>query len=333
MLELALLGVMIAAAIGLGLVNGLNDAANAVAASIGSRAISPRNAVTLAAVLNFTGAATGTAVALTIAAKILAPDAISYVTAISGLVAAIVWGAVATRLGLPVSITHGFVSGLAAAGVAVAGWNAVMWNKIEVIGSSVVIAPVLGFVGGIALMVALFWIFRRSAPTRMRVVFSRLEWLTTGFLAYTHGLNDGQMPIGVIAMALAIHTGHVNLLATAPIPWWARIVSALAISLGTAVGGWRVIRTVGLRITDLEPVQGFASQASAASVIEIASLLGIPVSTTHCVAGATMGVGATKRLSAVRWGVSRNIVLAWILTFPICGVLGWLIATLLNAVL
>jgi len=333
MLELALLGVMIAAAIGLGLVNGLNDAANAVAASIGSRAISPRNAVTLAAVLNFTGAATGTAVALTIAAKILAPDAISYVTAISGLVAAIVWGAVATRLGLPVSITHGFVSGLAAAGVAVAGWNAVMWNKIEVIGSSVVIAPVLGFVGGIALMVALFWIFRRSAPTRMRVVFSRLEWLTTGFLAYTHGLNDGQMPIGVIAMALAIHTGHVNLLATAPIPWWARIVSALAISLGTAVGGWRVIRTVGLRITDLEPVQGFASQASAASVIEIASLLGIPVSTTHCVAGATMGVGATKRLSAVRGGVSRNIVLAWILTFPICGVLGWLIATLLNAVL
>jgi len=333
MLELALLGVMIAAAIGLGVVNGLNDAANAVAASIGSRAISPRNAVTLAAVLNFTGAATGTAVALTIAARILAPEAISYVTAVSGLVAAIVWGAVATRLGLPVSITHGFVSGLAAAGVAVAGWHAVMWNIIEVIGSSVVIAPVLGFIGGIVLMMALFWIFRRSAPTRMRVVFSRLQWLTTGFLAYTHGLNDGQMPIGVIVMALAIHTGQVGQLATLPIPWWARIVSALAISLGTAIGGWRVIKTVGLRITDLEPVHGFASQASAASVIEIASLLGIPVSTTHCVAGATMGAGATRRLSAVRWGVSRNIVLAWVLTFPICGVLGWLLATLLNAVL
>jgi len=333
MLELALLGLMIAAAIGLGLVNGLNDAANAVAASIGSRAISPRNAVTLAAVLNFTGAATGTAVALTIAAKILAPEAISYVTAVSGLVAAIVWGAVATRLGLPVSITHGFVSGLAAAGVAVAGWHAVMWNIIEVIGSSVVIAPVLGFIGGIVLMMALFWIFRRSAPTRMRVVFSRLQWLTTGFLAYTHGLNDGQMPIGVIVMALAIHSGQVGQLATSPIPWWARVVSALAISLGTAIGGWRVIKTVGLRITDLEPIHGFASQASAASVIEIASLLGIPVSTTHCVAGATMGVGATRRLSAVRWGVSRNIVLAWVLTFPICGVLGWLLATLLNAVL
>jgi PiT family inorganic phosphate transporter len=330
MLELTLLGVMIAAAIGLGVVNGLNDAANAVAASVGSRAISPRNAVSLAAVLNFTGAATGTAVALTIASKILVPEAISYVTLIAGLVAAIIWGAVATRLGLPVSITHSFVSGLAAAGITVAGWHAVMWNILERIGSSVVIAPVLGFIGGIALMIVLLWAFRRSAPSRMRVAFSRLQWLTTGFLAYTHGLNDGQMPIGVIAMALAIHTGQVGLLGTMPIPWWPRIVSALAISLGTAVGGWRVIRTVGLKITALEPVHGFASQASAASVIEVASLLGIPVSTTHCVTGATMGVGATKRLSAVRWGVTRNIVLAWVLTFPICGALGWLLASLLN---
>jgi PiT family inorganic phosphate transporter len=328
--ELILLGVMIAAAIGLGLVNGLNDAANAVAASVGSRAISPRNAVSLAAVLNFIGASTGTAVALTIAARILVPEAISYVTLIAGLVAAIIWGAAATRLGLPVSITHSFVSGLAAAGIAVAGWHAVIWNILERIGSSVVIAPTLGFVGGIALMIILFWAFRRAAPSRMRVAFSRLQWLTTGFLAYTHGLNDGQMPIGVIAMALAIHSGQVGLLGTMPIPWWPRIVSALAISLGTAVGGWRVIRTVGLRITALDPVHGFASQASAASVIEVASLLGIPVSTTHCVTGATMGVGATKRLSAVRWGVTRNIVLAWVLTFPICGVLGWLLASLLK---
>ena len=214
-----------------------------------------------------------------------------------------------------------------------AGWHAVIWNILERIGSSVVIAPILGFIGGIALMILLLRIFRWSPPTRMRVAFSRLQWLTTGFLAYTHGLNDGQMPIGVIAMALAIHTGQVDLLATAPIPMWARLVSALAISLGTAVGGWRVIRTVGLKITALEPVHGFASQASAATVIEIASLLGIPVSTTHCVTGATMGVGATKRLSAVRWGVTRNIVLAWVLTFPICGVLGWVIASLLKMAL
>jgi PiT family inorganic phosphate transporter len=332
MLDHVLLGTVIAAAIGFGVVNGLNDAANAVAASVGSRAISPRNAIALAAVLNFTGAATGTAVALTII-KTLVPEAISFITLIAGLIAAIIWGATATRWGLPVSITHSFVSGLAAAGITVAGWHAVIWNIIERIGLSVAIAPTLGFVGGFALMVILLWAFRRSAPTRMRVAFSRLQWLTTGFLAYTHGLNDGQMPIAIIAMGLAIYSGNVGLLATTSIPLWARFVSALAISLGTAVGGWRVIKTVGLRITALEPIHGFASQASAAGVIEMASLLGIPVSTTHCVTGATMGVGATKRLSAVRWGVTRNIVLAWILTFPICGGLGWVIASLLKLAL
>jgi PiT family inorganic phosphate transporter len=331
MLELALLVAVIAAAIGFGFVNGLNDAANAVAGSVGSRAISPRNALILAAALNFTGAATGTAVAVTIGKGILVQEAISYMTIIAGLIAAIIWGAVATRMGLPVSITHSFVTGLAAAGIAVMGWDAVKWPVLGKIAASVAIAPTLGFIGGFALMVVLFWAFRRSAPSRMRVAFSRLQWLTTSFLAYTHGLNDGQMPVGVITMALVLHTGQVGLWES--IPWWVKVVSALAISLGTAIGGWRVIRTVGLKITALEPVHGFASQASAATVIEIASLLGIPVSTTHCVTGATMGVGATKRLSAVRWGVTRNIVLAWVLTFPICAALGWIVASLLNMAL
>jgi PiT family inorganic phosphate transporter len=165
----------------------------------------------------------------------------------------------------------------------------------------------------------------------MRVVFSRLQWLTTAFLAYSHGKNDGQMPIGVITMALVIYTGRVELWDS--IPWWVIVISASAISFGTLVGGWRVIRTVGIKITALQPVHGFATQASAATVIEIASRLGIPVSTTHCATAATMGVGATKRLSAVRWGVTRRIVLAWVLTFPICGALGWIIASLLKLVL
>jgi inorganic phosphate transporter, PiT family len=326
--ELALLVLVIAAAIGFGFVNGLNDAANAVAGSVGSRAISPRNAIIVAAFCNFAGATTGLEVARTIGKGILVQEAISYQTVIAGLIAIIIWGVVATRLGLPISVTHGFISGLAAAGIAAVGWHAVIWNVLERIGASVVIAPTLGFIGGFALMVVLLWVFRRSAPTRMRVFFSRLQWLTTGFLAYTHGLNDGQMPIGVITMALVIHTGNVGLWNN--IPLWVVIVSALSISLGTAMGGWRVIKTVGIKVTALQPVHGFASQASAATVIEIASRLGIPVSTTHCVTGATMGVGATKRLSAVRWGVTRNIVLAWVLTFPICGVLGWIIASLLK---
>ena len=326
--ELVLLVLVIAAAIGFGVVNGFNDAANAVAASIGSRAISPRNAIILAAFCDFAGAATGLEVARTIGKGILEPEAISYVVVFAALAAVIIWGTVATRWGLPVSISHSFVTGLAAAGIAVVGSEAVMWNVLERIGVSVVAAPTLGFIGGFAIMVVLLWVFRRSAPARMRVVFSRLQWLTTAFLAYSHGKNDGQMPIGVITMALVIHTGRVELWDN--IPWWVIIVSALAISLGTAFGGWRVIRTVGMKITALQPIHGFATQASAATVIEIASRLGIPVSTTHCSTASVMGVGATKRLSAVRWGVTKNIVLAWVLTFPICGALGWIIASLLK---
>jgi len=333
--ELALLVLVIAAAIGFGVVNGFNDAANSVAASIGSRAISPRNAIILAAFSNFAGAATGTAVAITIGKGIISsetwlslPPIDAYLILIAAEATVIVWGTIATRLGLPVSISHSLVTGLAAAGVVVVGWEAVIWGVLQRIGASVVIAPTLGFIGGFALMVVLLWAFRRSAPARMRVVFSRLQWLTTAFLAYSHGKNDGQMPIALVATALMIHTQQVELWDN--IPWWVIIVSALAISSGIAIGGWRVIRTVGMKITALQPVHGFATQASAATVIEIASRLGIPVSTTHCATAATMGVGATKRLSAVRWGVTRNIVLAWILTFPICGALGWAIASLLK---
>jgi len=334
--ELALLVLVIAAAIGFGLVNGFNDAANAVAASIGSRAISPRNAIILAAFCNFAGAATGLEVARTIGKGIVAPEAVAslsvidaFLLLIAALAAVIIWGTIATRLGLPVSISHSFVTGLAAAGAAVVGWGAVIWGVLERIGVSVVAAPTLGFIGSFALMVVLLQAFRRSAPAGMRVVFSRLQWLTTAFLAYSHGKNDGQMPIGVITMALVIYTGRVEMWDN--IPWWVIIVSALAISLGTAIGGWRVIRTVGMKVTALQPIHGFATQASAATVIEIASHLGIPVSTTHCATAAVMGAGATRRLSAVRWGVTRNIVLAWILTFPICGALGWAVAALLKA--
>ncbi len=319
---------IIVLAIGFGVVNGFNDAANAIAAPIGSRSLSPRNAIILAAIFNLAGAATGLEVARTIGKGILAEEAIIYITVVAALASVIVWGAIATYLGLPVSITHGFIAGLAAAGIAVVGTEAVVWGKMAQVGSSVAIAPVLGFGGGFVLMVILLWVFRRSAPDKIRTLFSRMQWLTTAFLAYSHGKNDGQMPIGVITMAMVIYSGEKGLWEN--IPWWIIIVSALAISTGTAVGGWRVIRTMGMRVTALEPVHGFASQASAASVIEVASHFGIPVSTTHCASSAIMGVGATRRLSAVRWGVAGNIVTAWIVTFPICGALGYLFAWLLQ---
>jgi len=329
--SLALLIVIVVFAVGFGLVNGFNDAANAIGASVGSRAISPRNAVILAGCFNFAGAATGLEVAKTIGKGILVPEAISYLTVIAALAAVIVWGGVATYMGLPVSITHGFVTGLAAAGAAAVGIGAIQWNVMQRVLSSVAAAPVLGFIGGFALMIILFWVFRQSAPARMRVIFSRLQWITTAFLAYSHGKNDGQMPIGVITMALVIYTGQAGVWDN--IPFWVIGLSALAMSAGTASGGWRVIRTMGFKVTNLQPVHGFAANLSAAGVIELASHLGIPVSTTHVASAAIMGIGATKRFSAVRWGVAGNIVLAWILTFPICAVLGYLFAWLLGMIL
>lgn len=214
------------------------------------------------------------------------------------------------------------------AGIATSGVEVIVWGVLAMVMSAVAIAPLLGFAGGFLLMLAILWLFRRTAPEKVRGVFNNLQILSAAFLAYSHGKNDGQMPIGLISMALMAYYGYSEF----HIPLWAIIVSAASISFGTAFGGWRVIRTLGLKVTTLRPVHGFAANAAAATVIEVASHFGIPVSTTHCVSTAIMGVGATRRLSAVRWGIAGNMVLTWILTFPACGVLGWIIASLLKLV-
>ncbi|HUU63308.1 MAG TPA: inorganic phosphate transporter [Dehalococcoidia bacterium] len=311
-------------AVGFALVNGFNDAANAIATVVGTRSLSPLRAVIMAAIFNFAGAATGLAVAITIGKGIVAPEFLDYGVMLAALSAVIIWGVVATRLGLPVSISHSFIAGLVGAAIAAAGSVSIVWNTFYKVISSVAIAPALGFTGGLLIMVALMWLLRRRAPLRVEGIFSRLQILTAAFMSYAHGKNDGQMPIGIMAMALVIHTGsefHV--------PFWMIALSAGSISLGTLFGGWRVIKTVGIKITALRPVHGFAAMGSAATVVEVASAFGIPVSTTHCVSSSIMGVGATKRLSAVRWGVAGNIFIAWILTFPICGIIGWLLGSIL----
>jgi len=334
--QLYLLILIIVLAIGFGFVNGLNDAANAIATAISTRALSPRAAVILAALFNFAGAATGLEVARTIGKGILIPEAISYLTVIAALASVITWTALATYYGLPVSLTHGFIAALAAAGVAVVGSEAVIWGVMGRVASAVVSAPLLGFAGGFVLMVCLYWVFRRSAPDRVRSLFSKLQIPAAAFVAYAHGKNDGQMPIGIITIALVAFyddpTLWDRLSLLDPDLWWVIVVSAVAISSGMALGGRRVIKTVGMRVTTLRPIHGFTAQASAAVVIEIASHMGIPVSTTHCVSSSVMGVGATKRFSAVRWGVAGNIITAWIITFPICGALGYFFAWLLHTI-
>jgi len=326
--SLALLVLVIATAIGFGVANGANDAANAIAAVIGTRTLSPRAAIIMAAVFNFAGAATGTAVATTIGKGIVDSEFLTMSIVLAGAGAIVIWAVVTTRYGMPISLTHGLVAGLVGAGIATGGSEIIVWRVLGRVLSAVGIAPLLGFAGGFLVMVALLWLLRKAAPERIRAVFTNLQVATAALLAYSHGKNDGQMPIGLISMALMVYYSYGEF----RIPFWAVVVSAASISFGTFIGGWRVIRTLGLRMTTLRPVHGFAAQASAATVIEVASHLGIPVSTTHCISTAIMGVGATRRLSAVRWGIAGNILVVWLLTFPACGAMGWLLALVLRVI-
>jgi PiT family inorganic phosphate transporter len=326
--SLFLLVLIIIAALGFGFSNGLNDAANAIATVVGSRVLSPRAAIVMAAVFNLagtlSGALLGAAVAKTIGKGIVAPEALSLLTVVSGVAAAVVWVLAATRYGMPLSVSHSLVAGLLGAGIAAGGMGVIVWGILWKVLMAVILAPLLGLAGGYSIMALIMWVFRRSAPDRVSNIFSKVLIAAAAFVAYAHGKNDGQMPIGIIALGLLIYTGNEF-----HIPLWTIFASAAAVALGIMVGGWRVINTVGTRITTLRPVHGSAAEASAAAVIEAASNLGIPVSTTQCISGAVVGVGATKRLSAVRWGVARNIVAAWAVTFPICAGLGWILEKLL----
>ncbi len=334
--SLFLLVLIIIAALGFGFSNGLNDAANAIATVIGSRVLSPRSAIIMAAVFNLvgtvTGALVGAHVAKTIGKGIVTPEAlldsgVGLCTVVAAVAAAIIWVVAATYYGMPLSVSHSLVAGLLGAGIAAVGTDAIVWGVFGKVLLAVIFAPLLGFAGGFGLMVIIMWLFRRSPPDTVSNIFSKVQIIAAAFVAYAHGKNDGQMPIGIIALGLMIYTKEPF-----DIPLWAIFASATSVALGIGLGGWRVIRTVGTRITTLRPVHGSAAETSAAAVIEAASNLGIPVSTTQCISGSVMGVGATKRLSAVRWGVARNIVIAWVVTFPICAALGWLLEKALGLI-
>ena len=325
--DTAVVVIIFVIAIAFGFSNGFNDAANAVAASIGSRAIRPRHALLLAGACNLAGALTGTAVAKTIGKGIITPDLLTNEIVIGAIIAAVAWTLLASFRGLPISVSHSLVSGLVGAGLANVSYRQIGWAKFGRTLIAVVAAPTLGFLGAFAIMIALLWIFHKFKPGFINNFFRKGQWATTGFLAYAHGKNDGQMPIALMTMGWVLFQGDAAYWDSIPI--WIKVIAALSISLGTAIGGWRVIKTLGFKVTALQPIQGFTSDGASAAVIELASQLGVPVSTTHCAVASVIGVGATQRLSAVRWGVARSIVFAWVLTFPICGVLGWALTRLL----
>lgn len=304
-------------------INGFHDTANAIAASVSTGVLSPRRAILMAAVLNFVGAMVGTEVAKTIGKGIIdgsiitAGNPVGQWVVIAGLVAAIAWNLLTWWWGLPSSSSHAIIGGIVGGAVAGYGWNALHWEALEKIFVFLVASPLIGGMFSFGLMLVLFWLFRRAMPAQVTNFFRPMQVFAAGFMAFSHGTNDAQKAMGIITLAM-VAGGY---LAAFEVPIWVKIAAASAMALGTSAGGWKIIKTMGTKIVKLQPINGFASDTAAAITITSASALGLPVSTTHVVSGAIMGVGAVKRLSAVRWGVAGNMVLAWIFTIPITATL------------
>ena len=305
-------------------INGFHDTANAIATSVSTRALRPEHAILMSATANFVGALTGTAVAKTISSGLAdtPPGADGQTIVAAALVGAIVWNLITWRLGIPSSSSHALIGGLLGAVVVSVGASAI---KVDGVLTKVllplVLSPILGIGIGFLAMVVILNIFRRANPRRINERFRRLQVVSAAAMAFSHGSNDAQKTMGIMTLAL-VAAGLLP--ADSAIPLWVIVLAATAISLGTAAGGWRIIRTMGPRVVKLDPVHGFAAETTAASIIYTASHFGMPVSTTHVISSAIMGVGASRRVSAVRWGVAGNIVVAWIVTLPFSAGLAWL---------
>ena len=319
-MELTLVAV-VAVALFFDFTNGFHDTANSIATTVSTRALSPRIAVAFAAVLNFAGAFVSLEVAATVAKGIVDADVITLDIVLAGLVGAITWNLITWYLGLPSSSSHALIGGVMGSAIAAAGFDVVIWSglKDKVLIPSLA-APFLGLGLAIALHLANTWVVRRRSPTRVNRVFRRAQVVSAGFVAFTHGTNDAQKTMGIITLAL-IASGHLSS-ETFDVPTWVIVSSALAMAAGTYAGGWRIIRTLGQRITKLEPPQGFAAETACASILWTTAHLGFPVSTTQTISGSVMGAGAIRGLHAVRWGVAGNILVAWVLTIPCAGAVG-----------
>ena len=328
-------------------INGFHDTANAIATVVSTKVLTPRQAIVWAAFWNLLGAFMGSAVAKTISSGLVDAHAVTMITIICALLGAIIWDLVTWWVGLPSSSSHALIGGLCGAAIATGGgnWGVLIWNTVDGKGHpaglwyKVVLpmftSPLLGFVGGAILMYTIMAIFRRMTPRWINLIFGKAQLVSAGFMGYSHGSNDAQKTMGIITLALYTGTksgsfdnlpswaGFLRVPVFGEIPYWVILACALTMAAGTAAGGWRIIKTMGHKMVRMQPVHGFAAETTAAAIIHLASSRGIPLSTTHVISTSIMGVGASKRLSAVKWGIVSKIVWAWVLTLPVTGLLGW----------
>ncbi|MDQ3966059.1 MAG: inorganic phosphate transporter [Actinomycetota bacterium] len=311
-----LLIAIVAVALFFDFTNGFHDAANAIATSVSTRALTPRVAVLFASVLNFVGAFISLEVAATVAQGIVVPDSITLEVVLAGVIGAIAWNIFTWYRGLPTSSSHALIGGVAGAAVSASGFTVIQWRGL---GEKVLLpslaSPTLGLLAAALITVALLWILRHQLPSRVSAIFRRLQVVSAGFVALTHGTNDAQKTMGVIALALlAANPGSQF-----DVPLWVILSAAFAMAAGTYVGGWRIIRTLGQRVVKLAPYQGFAAETSTAALLWITGTVGFPVSTTHTITGSILGTGAALRPKMVRWALARSIIVAWIITIPCAG--------------
>lgn len=327
MFEIAIIAILLA--LFFDFINGFHDAANSIATVIGTRILKPIHAVSLAAVANFIGPFLfGVAVATTIAKGIINPDFITMEIILGALVGAIVWNLITWFWGLPSSSSHALIGGVIGAGIAGAGTHAILFDGLTKVGMGIIISPVVGLIGAFLLASLLITIFAKSKPTPVNSIFGKLQLVSATYFSLTHGANDGQKTMGVIALILLIE----GVIPHFEVPFYVILISALAISLGTFFGGWRIVKTMALKITHLKPYQGFAAETGGATILAGLALAGIPASTTHAISGAIMGAGAVRRMSAVRWGIGKRLVWAWIITIPASAAVGYVITILIQLI-
>jgi len=328
---LVLLGAVVVLALAFDFINGFHDTAIAIATTVSTRVMTPRQAIVMAAILNFTGALISHNVAKTISSGLIHTAMVPEYVVIATLIAAIAWNLITWYHGIPSSSSHALIGGLLGASIAcTAGLDIVQWSGVvEKVLIPLVTSPVVGFLLGFVVMKLLFLLLSRATPQFVNRWFSKLQILSAAFMAFFHGTNDAQKSMGIITFAM-IGTGLLPM--NAPVPVWVMLLCAMAMAFGTAAGGWRIIKTMGVSMFKLQPIHGFAAQTTAAAVIAAASAIGAPVSTTHITSSAIMGVGAAKRAKAVRWMVATSILWAWVITIPVTAIMGALVVLAIKGV-